>query len=122
MFLLKHGPVRGGCGATAVRARSSAAAQQGPRRAMPQGSLDLCFQYCCSCGGQPRCVRAARRLASVAERCGCEVSRCSRWTAVPSSWLQRTEEAGASRGLVSFLRSEASAGGLKRRSTRLKDK
>ena len=109
--------MRGGCGATATRARSSAAAQQGPRRAMPQGSLDLCFQYCCSCGGQPRCVRAARRLASVAERCGCEVSRCSR---VPSSWLlQRTEEAGASRGLVSFLRSEASAGGLKRRSTHL---
>jgi len=57
-------------------------------------------------------VRAARRLASVAERCGCEVSRCSRWTAVPSSWLQRTEEAGASRGLSRCLRLR----GLRRRS------
>ena len=80
----RSGPVRGGCGATAARARSSAAAQQGPRRAMPQGSLDLCFQYCCSCGGQPLLAcgasglrRRALRLPTVSRCAGASLDHCA---------------------------------------------
>ena len=58
-------------------------------------------------------------------RCTCAVARCAGVTAVCLRVGSAADlrKAGASRGLVSFfLRSEASAGGLRRRSTHLEDK